>query len=276
MVGVNIPFVLTLQDGDTIEHITARWRIRLFSPLLKKIFRDAAQVQVISNYLGTFAKQMGFRGEPILVPNGVNISRFTQVNQKDVAGIKQTLHKKDTELFLVTTSRLVEKNGLEDVIRALPSIPNTRFLILGDGPLREHLEHVVRETNMSDRVVFLGHVAHEHLPAYLHVSDIFIRPSLSEGLGSSFLEAMAAGLPVIATPVGGIPDFLFDIEEHGEKATGIFCQPHNSESIAFAVKRLTQDVGMRQHIAANGSNLVLKNYDWDDIARKMAHILEDA
>lgn len=271
--GVKVPFVLTLQDGDTIEHITKRARIRVVSPLLKKIFRDAQVVQVISRYLGVFAQQMGYRKEPVLIPNGVDIPRYSNVDQKEVGNIKQTLHKKDGDVFLITTSRLVEKNGIIDVIDALPELRDVRFLVLGDGHLRASLKDRAREKNVSDRVEFLGHVSQERLPAYLHASDIFIRPSLSEGLGSSFLEAMCGGLPVIATPVGGIPDFLFDIEEYGEKATGVFCQPNNPASIAFAVKRLTQDVGMRQRISANARALVLEKYDWNDIARRMHAVL---
>lgn len=273
ILGVRVPYVLTLQDGDTAEHITARARIRFVSPLLKKIFHDAVRVQVISNYLGVFAKHMGCRTEPVLVPNGVDIARFTNIDRGEVEKIIAELHKKEGELFLVTTSRLVEKNGIADVIDALPDISGVRFLVLGDGHLRSALEKRAREKNVSDKVVFLGHISPDKIPAYLHASDIFIRPSLSEGLGSSFLEAMCAGLPVIATPVGGIPDFLFDIEEYGEKATGVFCEPHNPESVAFAVKRLVQDVGMRRRISKNARETVLLSYDWDKIAIRMHEVL---
>lgn len=275
MLGVRVPYVLTLQDGDTVEHITGRARIKLVGPILKKIFRDAARVQVISRYLGEFAKRAGYRGEPVLIPNGVDIDRFTNVDRGEVEKIKMALRKKENELFLITTSRLVEKNGIADVVDALRDIPGVRFLVLGDGHLRAELEQRAREKNVSDKAVFLGHIAPDKIPAYLHASDIFIRASLSEGLGSSFLEAMCAGLPVIATPVGGIPDFLFDIEEYGEKATGVFCEPHNPESVAFAVKRLVQDVGMRQRISKNAREMVLSSYDWDKIARKMRELFSE-
>lgn len=273
MFGFRVPYVLTLQDGDTVGHITGRARIRFVFPLLKKVFRDAARVQVISNYLGVFAKHMGCRAEPVLIPNGVDIARFTNVDRGEVEKSKAELHKKENELFLITTSRLVEKNGIADVIDALHDISGVRFLILGDGHLRAALEQRAREKNVSDKVVFLGHISPDNIPVYLHASDIFIRASLSEGLGSSFLEAMCAGLPVIATPVGGIPDFLFDIEEYGEKATGVFCEPNNPESVAFAVKRLVQDAGMRQRISKNARDMVVSSYDWDDIAVRMRDVL---
>jgi glycosyltransferase involved in cell wall biosynthesis len=274
MLGVRAPFLLTLQDGDTPEHIAQRWRIKLFSPLFKKIFRDASAVQAISTYLGAFARHMGYRGTPVIIPNGVDLARYTRTNEQAVAKIKETFHKKDTELLVVTTSRLVPKNGVGDVIAALPKLPFVRFFVLGDGYLRASLEEQARALGVSERVVFFGSVPQEQIPDYLHACDIFIRPSLSEGLGSSFLEAMAAGLPVVATPVGGIPDFLFDVEEYGDDATGVFCCPRNPESIVFALTRLAQDVGLRQRIAANGKKLAVERYDWDDIARNMRHILE--
>lgn len=274
MFGVRIPFVLTLQDGDTPDHIVARKRIQFVSPLLKKIFRDAFRVQAISRFLADFARDCGHAKDVVIVPNGVNIPQYTHVSSEDVARLTKELEKKENETFLITTSRLVEKNGLTDVIAALPLLPNTvRFILLGEGPLLDALQQQARDLGVRERIVFLGNMSRELLPVYLHASDIFIRPSLSEGLGSSFLEAMAAGLPVIATPVGGIPDFLFDVQEHKERATGVFCKPHNPQSIASAVEYLMQHADMRNHISKNGQALVREKYDWDDIARKMQDVL---
>ncbi|MCR4275110.1 MAG: glycosyltransferase family 4 protein [Candidatus Campbellbacteria bacterium] len=275
MFGMKVPFILTLQDGDTVEHITSRRRIRFVSPLLKKIFRDTACVQAISNFLADFARAMGHTKKVVVIPNGVTISQYLAVSSDSVERVKGELKKKDDEIFLVTTSRLVEKNGITDVISALPLLPeNIRFILCGEGPLLDTLQQQAKDLGVRERIIFLGNMSRELLPSYLHASDIFIRPSLSEGLGSSFLEAMAAGLPVIATPVGGIPDFLFDVEEYGDKATGVFCEVHNPENIAFAVKRLIQDVGMRQRISQNGRALVVEKYDWDIVARSMKDTLE--
>lgn len=271
--GKKIPFVLTLQDGDTIEHIVKRGRVQLFLPLIKKGFKDAQTVQVISNYLGEFAKEMGCKKDPVVVPNGVSIDKFEKVSKNDVENIKKDLGKKEGDVFLVTTSRLVEKNDLESVIRALPKLSQCKFIVLGDGHLKKHLQSVAEDLQVSNQVKFLGHVEYENIPTYLHASDIFIRPSLSEGLGSSFLEAMAAGLPVVATRIGGIPDFLLDVEEHGDKATGIFCEVNSPESIVFAVTRLIQDTGLREKISQNGQKLVKEKYDWDDITKRMKKIL---
>jgi glycosyltransferase involved in cell wall biosynthesis len=116
-------------------------------------------------------------------------------------------------------------------------------------------------------VEFLGFVEHKEMMKYFEKADIFIRPSLSEGLGTAFLEAMAAEVPVIATPVGGIPDFLKDGE------TGLFCEVNNPRSIAEKVKILLDNKELREKIIFNAKKLVEENYDWNSIAEKMKSIL---
>ena len=90
-----------------------------------------------------------------------------------------------------------------------------------------------------------------------------MRPSLSEGLGNSFIEAMAAGVPVIGTQVGGIPDFLRD------KETGFFCEVRNPKSIAEKVKEILENNELRANVIKNAQELVTKNYDWDLVARRI-------
>ena len=115
----------------------------------------------------------------------------------------------------------------------------------------------------EDRVKFLGYIPHNEMPQYLHVSDIFIRPSLSEGMGNSFIEAMASGIPVIATPVGGIIDFLRDGE------TGLFCEVQNPKSIAQKGEKLIKDRESRDYIVKNAQKMVNEKYDWNIIAKDM-------
>ena len=251
-------FVLTLQEGDPIEYILGR--LGIFKSLYRAIFSHADKVQVISSYLAQFARDMGFRGEPIVIPNGVDIKHFSQRVEKKV------VEKNEGDIVLITASRLVKKNAVGDIVAALALLPvNYRFLIAGTGELATSLKLKVESLKLENRVTFLGHISHEQLPAYLQQSDIFIRPSLSEGLGNAFLEAMASGIPVIATPVGGIPDFL----EDGE--TGIFCEPNNPQTIANAVEKFS-DTTIRQKVTANAKKMVEEKYGWDLIAEKMKQL----
>jgi len=156
---------------------------------------------------------------------------------------------------------------LADVIQALPLLPvGVTFSILGDGPLLDELKELSLKLNVSDRVNFMGFVRHEKAVDLLRSADVFIRPSLTEGLGCSFLEAMSVGLPLIATPVGGIPDFLKDGE------TGLFCDVNNPKDIADKVLRLMNDKELYKKISKNGVEIVREKYDWNGISSRFASI----
>ncbi|MDP2641674.1 MAG: glycosyltransferase family 4 protein [bacterium] len=256
LLGNRTPYILTLQDGDPFEYVFQRTRIKIFMPLLKYGFSHADKVQAISSFLANWARQMGYRGRVEVIPNGVDVKKF-----------EKTVHlavSPPSEVTLVTTSRLVEKNAVGDIIEAFKFLPdNVSLEVLGAGPLEEVLRSKVKSLNLGNRVEFLGNIPHYDIPKYLNAADIFVRPSLSEGMGNSFIEAMAAGLPVIATPVGGIPDFL----KHEE--TGLFCEVRNPKSIAEQVERLITDEPLRNKLIANAKKMVEEKYDWDLIAEEM-------
>lgn len=265
-----VPFLLTLQEGDPIEYI--EHRVRFVYPLFKRIFTSADFVQTISRYLAGFARNMGYTGPLEVIPNAVNVAHFAQeYPEQELSILKHRLGKRVGDYFLITTSRMVTKNAVDEVIRALPLMhKGIKFLILGIGPDEAMLRKLAHEKGVEDRVQFLGQVLHEDMPKYLKVSDIFIRPSRSEGLGNSFLEAMAAGLPVIATPVGGIPDFLFDPDQDPDKEpTGLFASINDPSSIARQVERLVADPTLRNRLFMNGRTLVAEKYDWKLIAQNM-------
>lgn len=257
-----VPLLLTLQEGDPTEHIEKQMRV--FGPLFTGVFRQAKQIQVISHFLKEWAIKMKCRVIPDVVPNGVDTQMFipgTKIDTKE-------------EFRLITTSRLVPKNGVDLVIEAMLQLPeNVYFDIVGDGFQREMLEKNVSELGLQKRVVFHGQKNKEEVIQLLQQAYAFVRPSRSEGLGSSFLEAMAVGLPVIATEVGGIPDFLFGPKTHGNRVTGLFCDIGSPLSIADCVKRLMGDELLYKQIAANAHTLVQNVYTWNNVARLMRQLL---
>lgn len=265
-----VPFLLTLQEADPTIYIKHRF---YYPPaLFKRIFTRADFIQTISRYLAGFVRNMGYVGPLEVIPNAVNVEHFSQqYPEADLTILKNHLGKKKTDYFLITTSRMVAKNAVDEVIRALPLLSNdVKFLVLGVGPEEEMLRKLAKEKGVEHRVQFLGQVRHEDMPKYLKISDVFIRPSRSEGLGNSFLEAMAAGIPVIATPVGGIPDFLFDPDQNPDhEPTGLFANINDPTSIAYQVNRLITNPGLRARLFVNGRTLVAEKYDWSLISRSM-------
>lgn len=263
-----VPIILTLQEGDSEEHISKK-RFGLINLSWKLSIPRSNHITVISNYLEKRAREFGYKGGVSLVPNGAEVKRFSQEFDRPVLkNFREDLHKKDGDVFLVTTSRLVKKNAVGDVIKALKLLPvNIKFLVLGDGELKGELVELANSMGVNERVNFLGSIPNSEIVKYLKVSDIFIRPSLSEGQGISFIEAMAAGLPIIATKVGGIPDFLVDEE------TGLFVKTNSPEDISVKVHKLVVNVELKKKIS-NNVREVAQNYDWDLIAPKMELVFD--
>jgi glycosyltransferase involved in cell wall biosynthesis len=207
-----------------------------------------------------------------IIPNAVDTKRFGAIFAPEtVAQMRATLGKKEGDVLLVTTSRLVHKNAIDDVIRALPLLPEyVSFLIYGIGPEEEKLKALAEELSVASRARFMGEISHAEMPLMLASCDVFVRPSRSEGMGNSFIEAMAAGLPVIATQEGGISDFLFDTKRNPDMpATGWAVDADSPEQIAEAVKNITANPTVVSEVTATARAMVIEKYDWNKIAHDM-------
>jgi glycosyltransferase involved in cell wall biosynthesis len=259
-----IPFVMSIQEGDDLKQVTGRFRIKLFLPILKKAFRDAVAVSGLSNYLVDWAKGMGARRIDI-IPNGVNFSRFKSSDFRSKSEeIRNKYGIKGDEKLIITTSRLVQKNGVDILIKSMKFLPEeVKLLIVGNGPLESDLKLQATNYQLQARVIFCGFVPQDKIPEYLFASDVFCRPSRTEGQGVSFLEAMAAGLPVVATAVGGIQDFIFD------KVTGLLAKVDDPEDVARKILILLRDNVIKDEIVLNAQKLVVEKYDWNQINRLM-------
>lgn len=263
-----VRFVFTLQDGDPISYIKRR-ALPLY-PLFKMFFTKADHIQAISKYLAKWAVDMNAKCPISVVPNAVDYKLFAQdFTEVELNEVKSEIGKTHNDIFLVTTSRLVIKNAVGDVVKALKHLPqNYKFLILGQGYEEQNIRNQIVDLGLDKRVILKGYVSHKDMPKYLKACDIFVRPSLSEGLGNSFLEAMASDIPVIGTPVGGIPDFLVDRE------TGLFCKVHDPESIAKCAKLLSEDLPLRSKIISKANEMIKTKYTWENISREMQAILQ--
>lgn len=265
-----IPYVLTLQEGDPIEYIERK--MRPLWPLFIRSFTSATIIQPISNFLAHWARTRGFQGVIEVVPNAVDGKRFSHVySEEDLRVVQKRLDKKDGDVFLVTTSRLVKKNAVDDVIKALVFLPeNIHFVVFGTGPDEKALRSLAQVEGVQHRVHFKGQIQHDEMPLFLKACDIFIRPSRSEGMGNSFVEAMAAGLPVVATQEGGIADFLFDeVRNPALPPTGWAVDKDNPKQIAQTITKIIANPEKVKTVLYNAQNMVLQKYDWDHVARSI-------
>lgn len=273
----DVPYILTLQEGDPPEQIEGMMK-KVWS-LFRDGFVRADYLQAISTFLMDWGKRMGFSGESVLIPNAVNVKHFTElISSKEIESVKEKIGKKEGETWLITTSRLVHKNAVDDVIKAFEFLgENVHFLVLGTGPDEGMLKELARAKGVEDRIHFYGFVDHEEIPAFYKACDIFIRPSRSEGMGNSFVEAMAAELPVIATQEGGIADFLFDAMRNPDKeTTGWAVDKDAPKQIAEAVEEIMGDKEKVSSVVATAKAMVIAKYDWDIIAKQMKNLFDKA
>lgn len=271
--GVKVPYVLSLQDGDPYERVFERWFIRPFAPLLDYGFRNAAVIQVISSFLGTWPAKRGYTGPVEYIPDGANPRDFIDdlVPEEELDVLKKEIGKREGDILLTNTARLVHQKAPDVTIRALKKLPDhVKLMLVGGGVEDEMLKELTKELGLQDRVVFTGPVDRSEVTKYRRIADIFVGASRSEGLGHAFLSAMASRLPVVTTQVGGIADFLFDEKRNPDKEpTGWAVDVDSPDQIAEAVTDIMNSPDKVARVTANARKMVEDEYHWDAIARHM-------
>lgn len=258
-----IPLIFTMQYGYGDERI-AKGRAGLMRLAFRLILARADYVTAISRYLLELCKKYGFIGEGAVIHNGVDVQKF-----------KITKHKLQTNSnTVITVGRLVPKNGIDVLIKAVAELKrqlpmsNIQLRIVGDGPERKNLERITGGLGLMADVKFFGDIPYDELPKYWAEADVFARPSRSEGMGNSFVEALAAGLPIVGTPVGGILDIIKDPSTSSGQATGLFARVDDPKDLAEKIKVLLRDKALAETIVENGRKMVKEKFSWDKIAER--------
>jgi len=171
--------------------------------------------------------------------------------------------------IILTVARLVEKKGIDSVLRALPSVlhavPEVRYLIIGDGPLRLQLQALAKELGVAKHVLFVGAVEHNDpdLPRYYSACDVYVMPSRPlpshgevESFGMVYLEAGACGKPVVAGRGGGVEEAVED------GVTGLLVDPLDVNEIANAIVRVLEDEELARRLGENGRKRAMRQPDW--------------
>jgi len=195
--------------------------------------------------------------------NGVDFERFSK------SGIdRQTLFPTiglNSKLIVNVANMNTEVKGHAVLIEAAKEIcagsSDVYFALIGDGPLRPHLESRVREIGLQDCFRFLGR--RRDIPEILSCADLFVLPSFAEGLPNSVLEAAAAGLPVIATQVGGIPEII----EHG--ASGLLVPPGDKQALVAAVRQFLKDPPFAARLGRAGQQRVRSRFSFDSVIAQL-------
>jgi glycosyltransferase involved in cell wall biosynthesis len=159
-----------------------------------------------------------------------------------------------------SVGRLHPQKGYEFLLRALPSIPDASVVLVGDGEQHDDLERLAHELGVAERVKFAGWQPDPHpwLPSF----DVFAMPSLWEGFPQAGVEAMLAGLPVVASSVDGIPEGVTDGE------TGILVPPEDPRALAEALNALIADPGRRRRMGEHGRRRAIENFSLEKSVRE--------
>jgi len=262
-----IPFILTVH-GDDIARINSKWK----KPLLKFTLRKCKFCTVNSEATkNQVLKVFNLRNIKI-IPMGVDLEVFNSGKKDDNIRIKYNIEGN----FLLFVGRLVQKKGVEYLIKAMPHIIKkhltTKLLIVGEGILRENLENLARGLGLQDSVIFTGSLSHSELPKYFATADIFIGPSTSEGLeglGVVFIEALASGTCVIGSDVGGVSGVIIN------NKTGLLVKEGQPEEIARAVIKLLDNYDLREVLAREGQEYIKQKFDWEILVRQFKSLYNE-
>lgn len=239
---LSAPNVLTIIGGDIYDPTkrSSPHRSSLLRFCNRVIIRSAAEVVAISSDTKKGAE------EHYRVRREIKVVNYGFDPPKGNGRRRDELGLSERGYYLIAVGRLVKRKGFEYLIRALQELPaEIRLLLIGDGPEEADLREVVSQAGVNERVAFLGYQTRERIWEYLLAADCFVLSSLHEGLGIVVQEAMAAGLPVVATDNGGQVDLIRD------GRNGLLIRPMDSAALAEAIGRIYSD---REAAAEMGRN----------------------
>ena len=228
---------------------------------LRRMLQRADAVTACSQFvLDELAAFASIRATTVVIPNGVA--------PEDFAGNMRAL---DQSPYVLAVGRLVTQKGFDVLIEALATeqLASIDLVIAGDGPERASLEQLAGRRGVDGRVHFVGAVDRSQLSALLGRAEVFAFPSRSEPFGIALLEAMAAGVPSVATRAGGVTEFA----HHDENA--LLVPPDDSDALASALGRLHSDESLRLRLTAHGLETA-KAFSWRSIAPQYERVYGQA
>jgi glycosyltransferase involved in cell wall biosynthesis len=245
---LGVPLVVTAIGAEIEDPFSRRSLLShpVYRRALLKLARSASGVSAISQYIAFRLGEWGF-SKTIVLPPG-----WKQPNPIESRSGGATFAPNPNQdpgaspgpWACVLVARLAKRKGVDLVLQAMSRLPfkDWRLHVIGDGPLRDSLEGMARDLGIADRVQFWGFVDEEQKFKVMRQSQVFVLPTLFEGFGIAYLEAMGCGLPVIASGMGGHRDFIED------GVNGLWVDPRTCEGLVEALTRLHQDPGWTKRL----------------------------
>jgi glycosyltransferase involved in cell wall biosynthesis len=256
----NIPYVVSLRGGDVpgFRPYDFRKYHKVLAPILQVVWRNASSVVANSKGLRDLARAFDSRFDIPIIPNGVDLALYSSTEREWAPPL------------ILSVGRLVYQKGFDLGIRALARLKHLdwQWCIAGDGPELDALKSLAREQGISDRVTFLGWQSREELIQCYKQSNLFLFPSRHEGMPNAVLEAMASGLPIIASRISGNEELVL------HERTGLLVETENLDALTSALREFIQDRARRQKMGAASRQRVDEFYGWENTAKQYAALLE--
>lgn len=262
-----IPCVISMHGSDIYG-----LRAPLIRDLNRKVILESNACTANSKATADAAQKVTKRKDISVIPMGVNVDFFESAR-------RITNAPEASGPIILYVGRLIDWKGIQYLLDALPIViavhPKATLLIVGSGPSRNDLMELSSRLNLNDHVQFVDDISQKELLRYYSMADVFVLPSVvtdsgeTEGLGVVLLEAMACGVPVVGSAVGGIPDIVQDGE------TGLLALQKHPEDLANKIHRLLTDEDLRKKVIEKGFQFVRQEFSWDVVARKFKGIYDE-
>lgn len=252
-----LPFVISLRGSD-VPGYSERFRAiyGLLRPLIRLIWSNAASVVSNSQGLKILALKSSPKQEIGVIFNGIAIDEFRPISEGS---------PENGFFTVLCVSRITERKGIKYLIEAVaqlvPKYPNVKLQIAGEGDKLEELEKETRDRDLRDKVEFLGRVAHADLVKIYQGADVFVLPSLNEGMSNTMLEALSSGLPLVATDTGGTKELLNDGEN------GFIVKMKDADDIADKIEKLILNPDLKKKMG-EASRQKAEGMSWEKVAKQ--------
>jgi len=206
----------------------------------------------------------------IKVPNGVNLEAYSNKEKEYLSKLRNRFALPEEKIVLFV-GRLVHEKGAQVLVSAVPRVldkVNAKFIIVGNGYMKDQLSDLARGMGVSHKVIFTGFLDDATLRGLQQCADVSVVPSLFEPFGIVALEAMAAGSPVVVSDTGG----LSEIVDHD--VDGVKIYPGSPESLSWGITRVLTDEEYARHLKANAHKKVEEKYNWNTIAQQTKAVYE--
>lgn len=257
-----IPIVSTIHGWTPISR-----KLRAYEALDRWCLKRFDKVFCVSNVIYTALIQSGFSDNHLHYLHNA-VDSVAGNSSYDSGQLREEMGCTPQDTLILSVGRLSPEKGLKILLWSFKEkysdTKNVKLIIAGDGPQRSELEEIVKEIKIAEQVVFTGH--RDNIQDYYKVANLFVMPSLTEGFPMALLEAMQAGLPVIATKVGGIPDII----ESG--VNGLLIEAGNIESLGDALEMMLSDPPRAAQLSRNGKETVKVRYAAEPWARQIESV----